>query len=150
MESVSKKVSGLMIVFIVMLNSGQALAGDAFRLSLQIKQGLQAGTVKDGTSIGRGTLVNHDTHTGFRLWAMPLAPLARPGYYVLTGKQSGIHILRIRLVPRGLPVTDKPGNAEMLLNTGNDQIAFDVVVDGDQRVDADSYVLSLSAAPVLF
>jgi hypothetical protein len=150
MESVSKKVSSLMIALIVMLNSGQALADDALRLNLQMKQGLQAGTVKDGTSIGRGTLVNHDTHTGFRLWAVPLVSLTRPGYYVLTGKQSGIHKLRIRLVPRGLSVNDKPGSAEMILNTGCFQIAFDVLADGDQKVDADSYVLSLSAAPVLF
>lgn len=146
MKIVGKRISSLAGALLLMLTSGHVLADDSLRLVLQVKQSLLAGTVKDGASIGHGILVSREAHTGFRLWSGTGASLSQPGHYVLTGKQSGAHQLRIRLVPRGLSTVDKPGSADVLLDTGDDRIVFDVLVDGDQKVAADRYMLGLRAA----
>lgn len=128
------------------MTTSHAMADDAPRLLLQMKRGLLADTVKDGMRLGKVTLVSHETHTGFRLWADAQTVSPQAGHYVLSGKQNGAHQLRIRLVPQNLAVADKPGSAETVLNTADDRIAFEVLTDGDQTVAADSYVLNVSGA----
>lgn len=144
--NISKTVAGLMTGILLALTTCHAMADDAPRLMLQMKHGLLAGTVKDGTRLGKGTLVSHETHAGFRLWADAQTVSPKAGHYVLSGKQNGAHQLHIRLVPQNLAAADKPGSAETVLNTADDRIAFEVLADGDQTVAADSYALNVSGA----
>ena len=110
-----------------------------------MNQGLQAGAVKDGTKLGRGTLVSYGSHTGFQLWSEQAVSTPQPGRYVLTGNQNPSHQVRVRLVPQQLTVSETADTPKITVNTSEDKVVFDILVDGDQSVRADIYLMTINS-----
>ncbi|MFP1740908.1 hypothetical protein [Lonsdalea quercina] len=65
----------------------------------------------------------------------------------MSRKPDGEHELRIRLVPRDLIAEGNRARSEMVLNTRDDRLTFDVLADGEQRVEADRYRLDSTSPP---
>ncbi|WP_208952263.1 AfaD family invasin [Rahnella sp. ChDrAdgB13] len=132
-----------------MVSTAQTRAANSPQLVLQMNQGLQAGAVRDGTKLGRGTLVSYDTHTGFQLWSEPAVSTPQPDRYVLTGNQNPSHTLRVRLVPQQLAVTQLPDTQGITVHTSEDRMVFDILADGVQTVAADRYTVNINGALLL-
>jgi len=132
----------------VMASSAPAVAAGSPQLVLQMNHGLQAGSVRDGTKLGRGTLVSYDIHTGFQLRSDQAASGQQGGRYVLTGQQNPAHQLRVRLVPQQQVVTEMADMQVITVHTGEDRMVFDILADGDQRVKADTYSLNIAGQVV--
>lgn len=128
-----------------LVNNVPAVAANSPQLVLQMNQGLQAGAVKDGTKLGRGTLVSYGSHTGFQLWGEQAASTPQPGRYVLTGNQNPSHQVRVRLVPQQLTVSETADTPKITVNTSEDKVVFDILVDGDQSVRADIYLMTINS-----
>lgn len=146
MMTMSRRVVCLMMGTLLATTTCHTMAGDAPLMLLQMKRGLQADNIKDGMRLGRGILVTHEIHAGFRLWSDAQNASSQPGHYVLSGKQNNAHQLHIRLVPQNIEATDKSGSTEIVLNTGANRMIFYVLADGDQEVAADIYALNVSEA----
>ncbi|MFP1832554.1 AfaD family invasin [Lonsdalea quercina] len=144
MKDIGKVVGCLLVGILGVMTTYPVQADETPRLGLRMKHGLQAHVVKDGMRLGQGTLVSHEAHAGFRLWSEVQTSSFPTGHFVLSGKQNDAHKLRIRLVPRGLTAEGSPGSSEMVLNTKDDRVVFDVIADGEQRVEADHYRLDIS------
>lgn len=127
-----------------LVNNVPAVAAGSPQLVMQMNQGLQAGAVKDGTKLGRGTLVSYAPHTGFQLRSEQAVSTRQQGRYVLTGNQNSSYRLRVRLVPQQLTVTETQGTPGITINTAEDRVVFDILADGNQTVHADSYRLSVT------
>lgn len=143
----NKKTMYLIAVSLLagMVSNSPAVAAGSPQLVLQMDQGLQAGAVRDGTRLGRGTLISYDSHTGFQLRSEQALSSSEPGRYVLTGNQHPSHKLRVRLVPQKLTVTPAPDTTEIRLNTADTRVVFDILTDGDQNIAADSYRLNITS-----
>ncbi|NIF32462.1 hypothetical protein F3J29_09955 [Enterobacter sp. Cy-643] len=133
----------------LLASTTQARAANSPQLVLQMNQGLQAGAIKDGTKLGRGTLVSYDTHTGFQLRSESAVSTPRPGHYVLTGNQNPLHTLRVRLVPKQLAVTRLPDTPGITVHTSEDRMVFDILADGYQLVKADIYSITINGVVLL-
>lgn len=143
MKDTDKTLVCLLAGILAVLTTGPACANNTPRLALQMKHGLQAHVVKDGMRLGQGILVSHGAHAGFQLWSETQTSSLPAGHYVLSGKQDGAHKLRILLVPRGIVPEENLGSMKMVLNTTGDRVTFDVLADGEQRVEADRYMLDI-------
>lgn len=132
------------------LASSPARCAEAPQLVLKMNAGSQAGKLRDGTRLGRGTLTSHDVHSGFQIWSEQSDDGSVPAGYVLRGSQNTGNRLRVRLEPaaplRATQTAEHPGIA---LNTGDERVTFDVLADGDQSVKADSYALEIKGALLL-
>ncbi|OSN03522.1 AfaD family invasin [Lonsdalea iberica] len=149
MKDTDKTVAGLLAGILFVMTTSPVQADETPRLALRMKHDLQAHVVKDGMRLGQGTLVSHEAHAGFRLWSEVQSSSFLTGHYVLSGKQDGEHKLRIRLVPRDLIAEGNPASSEMVLNTRDDRVTFDILADGEQRVEADRYRLDISGTVLL-
>lgn len=129
-------------------SSAPAIAAGSPQLVLQMNQMMQAGAVRDGDKLGKGTLVSYDSHSGFQLWSEQAVSTLQPGRYVLTGNQNPSHKLRVRLVPQQLTETETPNMQRITVHTNEDRMVFDILVDGDQKVKADTYRLNIAGQVV--
>lgn len=126
-----------------------AFAADNLKLVLQMNKGMLAGIVRDGTRLGRGSLVNYNTHTGFRFWDGQATPGHQGGCYILTGQQNPSHKLCVRLVPRQLAAAELVGIQGVVVHTSEDRVFFDIQAAGDQRVKADVYSMTINGMTLL-
>lgn len=141
-------LSGLLIVLGGMVSAAES--AELPQLTLKTQLSLQAGRLRDGMHVGTGTLISHDSHTGFRVWSEQAAGETQSVRFVLTGKQNSEHRLRIKLVPEPPAqegtLDELPG---LILYSGDEQVSFSIVLDGNQTVKPDNYVLKLNGAVLL-
>lgn len=104
-----------------------------------------AGLVADGSPVAQGVIVSQDSHIGFRIWSDEGELATLPGRYIMKGKQSDRHSLRVRL-DNGDWKADGDGTKQMTQYTIEPKVTFDLVIDGEQQVIADSYSLLLNTA----
>lgn len=119
-------------------------ATDAPQMAFNSSTAQLAGFVPDGSVVLRGRITFYGPHTGIRLWSSGAFPSEAAGHYVMQGVQNSRHILRVRL-NNGAWITEQPGSA-MLLNTTEPVVNLTIVVDGDQHIAADRYVIMLNAS----
>ena len=131
---------------IALLTCTPLVSAEDIQLSLQMRQGHLAGSVRDGTLLGSGTLVSYDAHSGFRLWSEQLTDDRRNGRYILIGQQNPAHRIHIRLSPRKYPGITPPDMPGIIVNTRENRLVFDILVDGSQKVIADRYTLDITGA----
>lgn len=129
-----------------LLLASAGVAADSPRLALLMRHGLQAGVLNDGTALGKGILISQDAHVGFLLRSDPSVASLQYGHYILVGKQNRAHLLRVRLAPQRC---GEAGGSGMVLLSSGDRAVFDVLADGNQSVEADSYALNVRAQLLL-
>lgn len=112
---------------------------------LQGENTQMAGLVADGSPVAQGVIVSQDSHIGFRIWSDESELVTLPGRYIMKGKQSDRHSLRVRL-DNGDWKAEGDGAKQMTQYTVEPKVTFDLVVDGEQQVIADSYSLLLNTA----
>lgn len=121
------------------------IAASSPQLELQINQGLQAGFIRDGTKLGKGTMISYDNHVGFELSGGSATRTLQPGRYVLIGKHNPFHQVRVCLSLSQVPVTEQSDSQGIRIHTSDDRVIFDILSDGDQLVKADSYTIIINA-----
>lgn len=143
------RVGWILVAWIVSAAwGGAAQAADSPKLHMQMSSGQISGPVKGDSRIGEGRITYHGNHIGFRVWAGAARSGSQPNHYVLTGKNNSANQLRIRIEKQGWQPNNE-GLMGIVLHTGENHAAFDVVIDGDQVVSTDVYMLEMKSA-VLF
>mgnify|MGYP000057062500 CR=1 FL=1 len=133
-------LAGMLLVFLPL---SMARATDAPKLIVRMHEQLNSGRIADGKRLGEGRISLHERHTGFRIWSEAPKSTERPERYVLTGRQSAGHTLRVRLEGNDWEPDTKSGEG-LILNTGDDAARFFIVVDGDQKIVADNYPIQIT------
>lgn len=146
----TKKNTDWMVVAMVagLLYVPLTRATDAPQLILQAPDTQLMGKIHDGTLITRGRVVYQGDHVGFQVWSESLKSGRYPNYYLLTGEQSSQHILRVRIEKDGWQPDDMGGKG-IVIHTGENTTVFNVVVDGEQTVMADHYLVELKIMALL-
>lgn len=125
--------------------SGAVQAEDNVQFDYRATGGTLPGRLQDGAVLGKGRLIFHGPHRGFRVWSDQLASGSVQGHYVLEGRQTREHHLHVRVESKsGAP--DPSGGKGVVMPTGEDTAFIYVVVDGEQQVPADGYPVFLQAA----
>lgn len=125
---------------------GAAWAAEAPRLSVQTA-GTHSGVLKDGDIITRGHLATRDAHVGFQVWSDTAQPGSAPNRYTITGTRNGGNVLHVRIERDGGYPDTKSGGG-LVIGTSDDVTSFNIVVDGEQSVVADNYLLVLNGAAI--
>ncbi|ELP8185552.1 adhesin [Escherichia coli] len=135
MKKIQIVCSGIVLVVISSL-------AQAVELSLNTSDG-RSGELKDGTKVATGRIICRGTYTSFHTWMNSRQMGNIPGHYIILGRHDSHNEMRVRLDGAGwLPsVSDGQG----MVSTGiPEQHTFDVVIDGNQRLGPDEYILSVS------
>lgn len=141
------RLSGVTLITLLCLFAMKAMAADAPQLDYRTT-GTLSGTLKDGFLVGKGRVMYHGEHAGFRVWSEAPKSGAHPARYMLEGEQNVRNKLRVRIESeRGQP--DGKEGKGIIIPTGDDSILFKVVVDGQQNVKADIYPIELRAVALL-
>ncbi|WP_345830779.1 AfaD family invasin [Erwinia sp. HDF1-3R] len=143
---ITRLVSGLILSCGLVASPAQS--AEAPWLMLKMSAGLQAGKIMDGTRIGQGAVVSRDGHSGFQVWCESgcLSFEGLSPRYVLTGTQNARNQLRVRLQPaQQEPPAGDVSLRGMVLRTVDEQLKFDVLADGEQKVNPDSYTLEIKS-----
>ncbi|QQN36467.1 hypothetical protein JHW33_07555 [Rahnella aceris] len=141
------RLSGVTLIALLCLSGVNVMAADAPQLDYRTT-GTLSGTLKDGFLVGKGRVMYHGEHAGFRVWSEAPRNGNHPARYLLEGQQNVRNKLRVRIESeRGQP-DGKEGKGIIVL-TGDDSILFKVVVDGQQNVRADNYPIELRALVLL-
>jgi len=146
----NKTVMSLLASLLLFTGAGgnMATAAEAPQLMLQMKQSLLAGNIKDGMRLGQGMIISHSEHAGFSIWSDKTSAALRAGHFLLRGKREAAHILKVRLEPKGINAAETPDGQGMHFNTSDTRVSFNIIADGDQSPQADSYTLDINAALV--
>ena len=131
----------------VVLWSGRGYAAEVPQLALQVRAVQFAGPVADGTLLVQGSVNSGEPHTGFRVWS-EAAQNGAPQRYILTGRGSHNHRIRVRLVGRDWQPDVMTGRG-MVLMSSDYGAPFSVELDGDQMLPADTWPLQLQAVTLL-
>lgn len=139
-----KKAECLYIAAVLCLMAAlpQARAA-APQLDIQMKTGMQSGLIHDGTRIARGRISQSDLHTGFQVWSNAPRAGSQAQSYLLSGIDQSRKPLRVRLEGNGWSPDTENGQG-IVLHTPEPFATFDVVVDGDQIVQADAWQVQLN------
>lgn len=100
-------------------------------------------SVKDGLIIGKGYVMSNDTHSGFLLQWPSMRMSSEPGTIILIGKNNPANTLKVRIMPPDFIGREIEGTGIVLM-TDKPQVQFDIVADGEQRVNADQYRINLT------
>ncbi|CAI1728219.1 putative pilin structural protein SafD [Serratia fonticola] len=138
-----KYMGSLMGMLLVFLPLSMAAATEAPRIIVRMHEQVNTGHVADGKRLGEGRISLHELHTGFQIWSEAPKSTERPERYVLTGRQSDAHKLRVRLEGNDWEPDTKTGEG-LILNTGDDAARFFIVVDGEQKIVADNYPIQIT------
>lgn len=125
-----------------LLPTARAQATDSVRLVVIGGEGLRSGELKDGTRIARGFVSSQEKHSGFHVWSDTQTVGNKPEQYILTGMQNGGSRIRVRLVSDGWSPDTVDGKG-IKKTTDENGSAFDIVVDGNQKVVSDRYRIEL-------
>ncbi|MGF7483711.1 AfaD family invasin [Providencia sp. SP181] len=135
------------ITMVVMLGAlGIAIQAVASpQLTLQVREGLQAGTVSDGTVLAYGKVRDTDLSGAveFHVWS-DAAVQDAPAIYTLTSPNNTGYRLRVRLVGEGWQADEMQGRGIIRLSEAS-HVTFRVEVDGDQTVPSARWHLGLQA-----
>lgn len=121
----------------------QAAETPQFEIRMNDRQ--VAGQMNDGYRIGQGRIAHFGNHLGFQVWSDVGYSAQRPNRYELTGQRNANHRLRIRIEQAGW-VPDSDGGKGIVLHTGEHSAVFNIVLDGDQYLAADSYPVFFNGA----
>ena len=145
---VKNVLTSIFIVFIVLftLPFGARAAGVP-EIRYQ-SSGKIFGLAHDGLHIGRGYISYDEEHSGFQVWSDSASLTGKSGVYELTGQQNIKNKLRVRFTGDDGWHPD-PNGKGMVINTVKNNVNFDVVVDGEQKLKADYYLLDFKCVALL-
>ncbi|EFA7453071.1 adhesin [Escherichia coli] len=121
-----------------------ALSGASQSAELEVyTQHSRGGRLADNAQIAKGRIVCQETHSGFYVWMNAQKAGEQSGHYIIKGQTNSQHEIRVRLGGDGwLPSVIKDRNG--VARSGTDERAnFEILVDGNQNVAPDEYILSL-------
>lgn len=104
------------------------------------------GELMDGMKIATGQVICREAHTGFLVWMNAQHQENNPGHYIILGQKNDRHELRVRIGGEGWSPSVVEGHEGTANYSQNEQVVFDVVVDGNQHVAQDEYVYSVTGA----
>jgi hypothetical protein len=125
-----------------------AQAAEGLQFTLQMRGEQIAGQMREGTRIGEGRLVYDGEHSGFQVWSGAIRSGSSANRYVISGQANDQHQLRIRLEKADWVIDNEAGKG-IIWRHGGGRAAFYVLIDGDQHVTADHYLLVLNGAVLL-
>lgn len=145
-----RKYAYLASVLLIMtvMGSPTAHAGTP-QLDMQVRSGLFAGRVADGTRLAQGVITYTDAHAGFQVWSEEPVLDGKSPRYVLSGSRHSGNKLRVRLEGEGWVANTEGGKGMQVITTAV-SAPFDVVVDGDQMVDSDVWTVPIQGGILLF
>lgn len=104
--------------------------------------------LQNGLVIAHGRVICSEAHNGFQVWLNAPQNGSSPYQYVINGKNDSFHQLRVRIEQEGWAEDIKGGKGIIKL-TGEEQVNFDIVVDGAQDVMPDQYIIVAEAVAML-
>lgn len=140
--TMAKWLTGVLMISLSLLMSGVVLA--APEVSLTARTQGDTG-LRDGARVAEGKVLVREAHTGVRVWLEAVKSGDAPARYVLTGRHRPGHQLRVRLQVGDAEPDHRVGQG-LILHTPEPQVRYEVVADGDQKVAADEYGLTVHAA----
>ncbi|WP_165283110.1 AfaD family invasin [Serratia sp. 1D1416] len=102
--------------------------------------------LRDGALVAEGRVRVREAHSGVQVWLDAVKSGDAPDRYVLSGRNHPAHQLRVRLSARDSEADSRDGKGR-ILRTAEEQVRYEVVVDGDQQASPDEYDLRVRAAP---
>lgn len=115
---------------------------DLPQLSVRSTGYMLAGKVSDGTVLAHVWVAYADSHCGYRVWSS--LPDADAGRYALSGASVASDILRVRLQGKNWTHGDDESERKgVVLRSALPSAELDVVADGTQLVEADTWPLPL-------
>ncbi|EGO1504648.1 AfaD family invasin [Salmonella enterica] len=100
-------------------------------------------TVHGGEKIGSGQITHQGAHVGFQVWLEGVTSGGgAPERYVLRGRNNPGHELRVLIGQDGWIPDSKDGRG-IIKQTGEPQASFDIIIDGEQVIEADEYSMTV-------
>ncbi|WP_370605675.1 AfaD family invasin [Citrobacter braakii] len=99
-------------------------------------------TVHGGEKIGSGQITHQGAHVGFQVWLEGVTSGGAPERYVLRGRNNPGHELRVLIGQDGWIPDSKDGRG-IIKQTGEPQASFDIIIDGEQVIEADEYLMTV-------
>ncbi len=146
MTMITMKYRLMTAALTALLWSSHGLA-DTPQLTLQMRTGQMAGTLKDGTLLAQGAVTFAGEHTGFRVYSAA-ALNGMPARYTLTARENPAYRLDVRLTGSDWQ-TDTATGQGIIRRTGDYSATFRVEVDGTQSLPVASWPLQLQAVVLL-
>lgn len=128
---------------LLMVMSGVSLAAE---LHLESRGG--AGTqLRDGAKVVTGRIICREAHTGFHVWMNERQVDGREDRHVVRSK-DGRHEMRVRIGGDGWSSLKREGQKGVSRPGQEEQVIFDVMADGNQRIAPGEYLFSVGGACV--
>lgn len=124
-------------------------ATDKPQVDIRTQQRVLSGHVADGTPVAHGRITSRYEHVGFQVWCEGVQTAGEPDRCVLNGQQQHENTLKVRIGQRDGWRKNAESGKGIIINTGNDSMDFDVVVDGDQTVKSDHYVVEIRGVSLI-
>lgn len=140
--TVVKWLTGVLMISLILLMSGMVQAAPEVSLTARSQGDTH---LRDGARVAEGRVLVREAHTGMRVWLEAMKSGEDPARYILSGSNRPAHQLRVRLQVRDAE-PDRRDRQGLILLTPEPQIRYEVVADGDQKVAADEYGLTVHAA----
>lgn len=109
----------------------------------------QDSRLRDGAIIGSARVTYRPSHTGFRVWLEAEKSGTAPDRYVLRGKSSASHRLKVRLAGGIWQPDSTESRSGVIRQTADEQVSVDIVADGNQEAAADEYVITANAVAMV-
>lgn len=138
------KVRGFITTLLVltMISVFQARANESKPdLTVSMRPHLSS-RVHGGERIGSGQITHRGAHVGFQVWLDGMASGGAPERYVMRGRNNPSHELRVLIGQDGWIPDSKDGRG-IIKQTGEPQASFDIIVDGEQVIEADEYSMAV-------
>ncbi|CAI2091861.1 putative pilin structural protein SafD [Serratia ficaria] len=130
-------ITGLMAVWLSLSASGAQAGTNGIDLKLSMRP-INERQLNDGQIIGSGQVAYQGEHRGFQVWLTAEKQNGAAERYILRGSNNNTHRMFVRLErPEWIP--DDIGKQGIIIYTGEARADFNIVIDGDQEVAADSY-----------
>lgn len=140
--TVVKWLTGVLMISFGLLMSGMAQAAPEVSLTARTQGDTR---LRDGALVAEGRVSVREAHTGVQVWLEAVKSGEAPARYVLSGSNRPAHQLRVRLQVRDAEPDHRDGQG-LILHTPEPQVRYEVVADGDQKVAADEYGLTVHSA----
>ncbi|TBL64164.1 AfaD family invasin [Hafnia paralvei] len=136
------KLRGLITALLVTISAFQAQADENRPdLTVSMRPHLSS-TVHGGERIGSGQITYRGEHVGFQVWLDGMTSGGAPERYVMKGRNNPGHELRVLIGQDGWIPDSKDGRG-IIKQTGEPQASFDIIVDGEQVIEADEYSMTV-------
>lgn len=98
--------------------------------------------VHGGEKIGSGQITHRGAHVGFQVWLEGMTSGGGSERYVMRGRNNPSHELRVLIGQDGWIPDSKDGRG-IIKQTGEPQASFDIIIDGEQVIEADEYSMTV-------